>query len=539
MSDYQDYQPHSAEAFLSVPGVTDQDHDVRPLTRSKVIYFFLLIPCMWAGMSWIGGGVPFLTDLSFTTLLVICLILVATEVIAFSRRFGLGGIVLFGGALVWYIHDYFYRWFNTDFRTNFMGFTSTVVAKDAFFTTVFFFFAGMGLLLPPWRKLTNASLKIPEPANNNVYVIAIVATFLVGMIPYVFFTRESLATTLYKAMTSMRTGDGPQFTTGRTGNLNYSWGGYLAQLIQIGSTGGVLAAFYVIMLPGRGPTKWLATLNWAFWAALAFGGGARGEFLFTVLPVVVLVFLKYMLKAADRLRKFSPRAILYSAVFLFFMLFVVQVQGNYRSSGLQGADVLGTNLFQSLGNEMFSDGLLGYEYYGETFPFANANFPGATVIRPIPDVVERFAIGWIPRALWNSKPGIDTASQWYNQQISGGTADTDPNSGQAKGGTVTPSIAAGAYNAYGVPGVIEMGLLFGWLCKLSEEVLWVNLRRPLSVMFALGIAAWLFRCFRDLTPHDLYPLLIGMLFIILTVKFMQIFYGGRPAAPLVVSGEYA
>jgi hypothetical protein len=540
MSDYEHYQPQSAETFLYVPGVTDQSYDVRPLKRSKVLYMFLIVPCMWAGMSWMAGGVPFLTDLAFSTLLVMCALLVATEVVAFSRRFGLGGIVLFGGAMVWYIQDYYSNWFNVNFQTSFTGYSAAVVAKAAFGTTLFMFAAAMGLLLPPWRKLTNLTLKIPEPASNKAYFVAIVVTFLVGIIPYVFFTRESIWISLWKGMTSMRTGNGPEFTTGRTGNYNYSWGGYLAQVEQIGTTGGVLAAFYVLMIPGKGLSKWISILIWTFWAALSFGGGSRGEFLFSVLPVAVLIFLKYMVVAADRLKKFSTRAILYSAIFLFFTLFVVQIQGSFRNSGLENADVLGNNIFQNQGNAMFSSGLLGYQYFGASFPFARDSFPGATYIRAIPDVAFRFAIGWIPRVLWHDKPGIDATGQWYNRMISGGTAaNTDENSGMVTGGTVTPSVAGGAFINYGFPGVLETGLLFGWFCKLAEEILWINLRRPLSVMFALGIAAWLFRCFRDLTPQDLYPLLIGIGFIVVVFKFLEMFLG-RPTAEMpVVSGEYA
>jgi hypothetical protein len=147
MSDYENYEPHAAEAFLSVPGVTDQNYDVRPLKRSKVLHFFLIVPCMWAGISWLTGGVPFLTDLAFSTMLVICVILVATEVIAFSRRFGLGGIVLFGGAMVWYIHDYFSNWFNINFSTTFTGYTAVIVAKAAFFYVGLHFFRRDGLAL--------------------------------------------------------------------------------------------------------------------------------------------------------------------------------------------------------------------------------------------------------------------------------------------------------------------------------------------------------------------------------------------------------
>jgi len=540
MSDYEHYQPHSAEAFFAIPGVADQFHDVRPLPRSKILYLFLLVPCMWAGVSWLAGGVPFLTDLSFSTLLVMCLILIATEVIAFSRRFGLGGLVLFGGVMVWYVHDYFSNWFNIDVHVMYKAFSDAVVAKAAFATTVFIFFAAMGLLLPPWRKLTNLSLKIPEPADKSIYVIVIIATFFVGLIPYIFFSRESVLVTIWKAMTNMYGGNAPEFTTGRTGNYNYSWGGYLAQVEQIGSTGGVLAAFYVLMLPGKGLSKWIATLIWTFWAALAFGTGSRGTFLFSVLPVAALLFLRYTMIAAERLRKISPRAIIYSALFLFFTLFVIQIQGTFRGVGLQGVDVHKVSIFKSQGNDMFSEGLIGYKYFGSTFALAKDSFPGATYILPIPDIVYRFAIGWIPRVLWHNKPGIDEASQWFNRMVSGGTAaNTRVNSGTVIGGTVTPSIACIAYYRYGFPGVIQTGLVFGWLCKLGEEILWLNKRRPLSVMFALGWAAWLFRCFRDLTPQDLYPLLIGIGFIALAIKFMQVFYGGQASEPVVAYGEYA
>ncbi|MGD0138246.1 MAG: hypothetical protein ABSD28_05175 [Tepidisphaeraceae bacterium] len=540
MSDYEHYQPQSAEAFLSVPGIADPIHDVRPLKRSKALYFCLVIPCVWAGFSWFGGGVPFLTDLAFSTLLVMCLILIATETIAFSRRFGLGGMVLFGGTLVWYVHDYFVNWFNIGSHATFKPYTDAVVAKAALSTTLFIFFGAMGLLLPPWRRLTNASLKIPEPVDNGIYLYVIIATFLVGMIPFVFFTRESLPITLWKAMTNMYGHNGVEFTTGRTGNYNYSWGGYLAQVEQIGTTGGVLAAFYVLMLPGKGLSKWIATLDWAFWAALAFGTGSRGGFLYSVLPVAVLLFLKYTLIAAERLRKFSPRAIIYSGMFLFFTLFVVQIQGFFRNSGIGSVDVHKMHLFESRGNDMFTEGLLGYKYFGETFPLARDNFPGATFIRPIPDTAFRFAIMWFPRVLWHDKPGIDETGQWYNKMVSGGTAsNTTENSGPVGGGTVAPSTAGTAYLRYGFVGVIETGLLFGWLCKLTEEILRLNLRRPLSVMFALGLAAWMFRCFRDLAPQELYPLLIGIGFMALAIKFIQVFSGGQTVEPAVVSGEYA
>jgi oligosaccharide repeat unit polymerase len=292
------------------------------------------------------------------------------------------------------------------------------------------------------------------------------------------------------------------------------------------------------MLPGKGPSKWIALLIWAFWAALAFGTGARSGFLFSVLPTIVLLFFRYMLIAADRLRRFSPRAIIYPAAFLFGALFVVQIQGTFRLFGAQGIKLSEISMFKSQGNDMFSEGLNAYAYWGTVYPFANDTFPGASFIRPIPDVAFRFAIGWIPRVLWHNKPGISAAAQVYNTMGSGASATNTESGYSGGGGTVCASIAGGAYLAYGFPGVIQMGLLFGWLCKLTEEMLWLNPRRPLALMFTLGLMVYLFGAFRDLSPHGLYPLLIGMTFLILVILFMRIFYAGQKAGPPGVSVEY-
>jgi hypothetical protein len=54
-----------------------------------------------------------------------------------------------------------------------------------------------------------------------------------------------------------------------------------------------------------------------------------------------------------------------------------------------------------------------------------------------------------------------------------------------------------------------MGILYGWLCALVERGFRRANFRPAGTLFVLGLFQYMFRGFRDLTPHDLYPLLIG------------------------------
>ena len=64
------------------------------------------------------------------------------------------------------------------------------------------------------------------------------------------------------------------------------------------------------------------------------------------------------------------------------------------------------------------------------------------------------------------------------------------------------------------PGVIEGGLILGWLIMMTERVLLKSQGKPLTIMFALGLATWTFRGFRGVNFADLWALLIG--FVALT-----------------------
>jgi hypothetical protein len=507
-----------------------------PLPRSKWIFVPYLLPLALCGFSYLTGGMPLATDASFVCFVAISLGLIVMEMRNFTRRFGMGLIIIAGGALIWYGHDYYSNWLGFDFGTS-MDMPADIIAKDLFYTMLFITCAVIGLGLPPSKRILNLVRRIPEPPTTKLYFLVIMVTLFIGLIPYLFFSSYPILENIWRAMTAMRGGDGAGFTVGRSGNLNYNWGGYLAQVEEIGDFGGLVGAFYAILVPSDALTKTLAFMVWLFWCALAFGSGARGFMIYDAFPVVLLLYIKYNVRAAGLLKRFSLRAVIYSLIAAAMIYLVVQIQGTFRGVGAAGVDFKNFKVLENQGNDMFSEGLVAYAYFPDVMPHPDVTFPGAGILRPIPDLVWRWSYSWIPRVIWHGKPGLGETSQWINTQISGGSAANEEGGGTTTGGTVAVSQSGAYYMYYGVPGIVEGGLVFGWLSKMAEVLLWRSMKRPLQLLFSLGCCAYLLRSFRDLTPHDFYPLAIGIIAVSFIIFALQFFFGAPPEyQPIEVSG---
>jgi hypothetical protein len=341
--------------------------------------------------------------------------------------------------------------------------------------------------------------------------VMVMALCLIGISPYFIFVNEPFYTAIYKDMLAMRGQAGAAWTVGRTGNLNYEWGAYVVHIYQIGWLGALLGAAYALFMARSLMSKIICWAWYALWFMLVFGTGTRGYVVALGLPVAFLIFIKYHNQAAAFFRRYSVRAYLYSGFAFLLFLGFIQFQGIFRTERAEERSVADVDLLKNRGNHMFSEPLLAYQIVPSETPHPAITFPGAGVVMPIPDAVARFAIGWIPRALWRNKPGFTDFSAMYNTMMSGGSAVN------TTGATVAYSVAGGAYINYGFPGVVQIGILFGWLCVVTERVFLGNKNRLIVMLFGLGLATWMFRCFRDLTPHDLYPLLIGIVAYILLV----------------------
>ncbi|CAN5559241.1 hypothetical protein BH10PLA1_BH10PLA1_00820 [soil metagenome] len=490
------------EELVYAPTLPDE------VAQSRVMPVLLGVSVAISLISWMGNGIPMLTDLSFIWLAAVCTLAVTKELIYFPKRLRIGSITLYGGVMVWYCHDYFTNWFGIQFDV-ITHYPASTVAKGAFYTSLFVFFASLGMMLPTGGWMEKRIAAVPEPRSNKVYGLLIGLTFLFGFSPFLFFNRDPFYIGVYKSITAMRGGEGAAWTVGRDGNLNYSWGGYLAQVLQVGDVGGIMAAFFAILVPTTLIAQILCMAIWLLWTLVEFGTGARGPFLFMFLPVVGLIWIKYSAAAIRQLQSYSKKALLYTGIAVGLMLFAVQIQGSFRGVGLLEADVSQVELFKNQGNSMFSESLIAYYWYPDVFPHPYNQMPGEGAISMLPKIAMRFAISWIPRALWNNKPGFDETSNRINTEMTGGSAEN------GRGGTIATSIAGSSYIYYGSAGVVEIGLLFGWLCRCIESSLRFSFGKAFAMMIVLGLATYMFRSFRDLTPHNLYPLLIGATVMIL------------------------
>lgn len=476
------------------------------LERSPYSPLALVLPLLISGASWILGGVSWMTDLSFIFLTGICMIYLGAELLAFPRRFGIGGIVLYGGVLIWFSYDYLSHWLGHDPTSAYMAFGPDVIAKATFAHCLFVLMMSVGLLVRFHRPLTRLIHAVPEPNYPTFYLWMIIGLFLVGLIPYLLFTAEPFHVSIWRDMTAGRTAGGARWTVGRTGNVNYAWGAYAALLVQLGQIGGQLAVFYALLVARNPMSKLLAWSMWGFYLALAFGSGSRGQVVFMALPLIALMFLKYQSFAATVLGRWSQylfRAYVFTTVVALGVLFIVQFQGIYRTIGFASEQAIAgdVSLLDIQGTSMFSEGMLGYALIPDEADFFYNSIPGEKLLRPIPQAIYWFLVGPIPRALWTTKP-IDPAWEWYNTVYTGGRSTI-------AGTTISQGLVGYWYFRFGLAGVIQGGLLIGWLMSVAEKSLQHASGKPMRILMSLAFATWLFRIFRGVNFNSLYPILIG------------------------------
>ena len=460
-----------------------------------------LVPAVLVtGFSWAAGGLPTVTDLGFLLLTLACLALLVVELVRFPRRFGIGGFVLYGGVLMWFCYDYMTNYFAQPDSIARTTFSPDVIAKAAYFHALFVLMMAVGMQLPVGLWLERALDRVPEPTWHGFYFYIMLAMLAVGLSPYVFFTNEHWYEALWKEFVGGRS-SGAEWTVGRTGNLNYEWGAYIAQITQIGKVGGQFAVFYALLIARRPTAIVTGWLVWLFWLALAFGSGTRSQVAFMSLPAMALVFLKYQAMAAAFFKGLSLRAYVATGVLAVFVVFLIQFQSLFRNTSYVEAQLSDVSLTKLEGNSMFSEGMIGYDTIPRKKDFLYNSIPGESLIRPMPQTLFNFAIGPIPRALWNSKP-VDPVWEWYNTAFLG----TDDGT---QGTTIATGLVGSWYFPYGYSGVMQGGLLIGWLMILCERVLQGARGRALVILLSLAMADWLFRQFRAMNFSDLYMLAIG------------------------------
>lgn len=183
-------------------------------------------------------------------------------------------------------------------------------------------------------------------------------------------------------------------------------------------------------------------------------------------------------------------------IFAFVTLAVLTVQSNYRDSGRISFSNLEHSPFRgfSLNREV----AFIVSRYGEEEDFISRGI--YRFVLPIPETVFLFVTNPIPRVIWKSKP-IDPSFGPYNLARTGAT-------GFGATSNVTPTIPGRYYILYGIPGVIQIGLVFGLLWGwANQKIVTQGLNTPRTALLFSMFTSIMFISFRDLTPGKFYPFL--------------------------------
>jgi hypothetical protein len=489
--------------------------------RSRHQWMAFVVPVVLSGLSWMNGGAPFLTDASFLILTCLCIFFLILEFVKFPRRFGLGGILLYGGVLIWFCQDYMGHYFGKPDITV-SQFSPEVVAKAAYFHCLFILCMVFGLRITRGQWVEKLILCVPEPSSEAAYIFFVLLLNAVGFSSF-FFTKESFFAAVFHGAFEVWVGTAVEWTVGRTGNLNYNWGGYVAQLIQVGQVGGILAALVAIMVTRRVFVKVLCWSIWLYWCFFSYNGARRGEMGFMVLPAIAFLFIKYQAIVAAAFKRVSIRAYLFAGALGLALLTIIQIEGTFRAIGLIRADVSQVSLVQNVGNTMFTEGMAAYSLVPEMHPFFHNAIPGQGALEAIPRELWLMAIAPIPRALWTGKP-VDEQWEWYNQVATGDV------SGRV-GTTISTGLVGTWYFNYGVAGVVEGGIFVGWLMVLGERCLRRSLDRPMGIFLSLGYAVWLFRAYRNFEYQDLVEFAVGVFVLWVFSRALRPVFGVVPADP--------
>lgn len=490
---------------------------------SQVLFF---IPSFVAALvSYFAGGIQTLNDFAWLVMTALCIVFLLGEFRSFSFRWGIGGMLLYGGSLVWLCYDYMVHWFGLNIfksAAGLYGYSPATLARSTLAHTIFIPMMVLGMRIRLGGHLENWITKLPGPRSSRAWVILFLTMFLIGLIPYIFFTRDGLFVSLWNEFWAGRAGTGAAWTVGRTGNANYSYGAYLAQVLQVGTFGSILASYWAITYARTWTGRLLAFLLWLPALGTAFGSGARSNVVLLFIPAIGFLFMRFQAEAANRGRRVSLRAYGWLVGLLLTVLAIVQVQIAFRSVGFSDIDTSKVSFSADKieGNAMFSEGLPGFEQIPEYIEPFYDRVPGQAIVMPVLDSAYWFFVSPFPRALWTTKP-LDPVGIWYNKLV-----------GHTENGVEGTTIASGAVGAwyfrFGWWGAIEGGLFVGFFMGMVERMLRNYGNRPLTVFISLALATFIFRAYRGWNYLDLHPVLVGVGGLIIMYIPIRLLTGDRP-----------
>ena len=327
--------------------------------------------------------------------------------------------------------------------------------------------------------------------NPRVLWRLVVCCAVVGFAPVLIYSGWQLID-LLKGILGMRQTWGGLIGRGR-------YGGFREAMLQLENFVTGVAPFAVILLLDRrsGVFQRILCGIVAIWPVLrGFGSGTRSAFLLALLPVLAVIYYRSSPKTQRR-----TIAVGLCATPLVYALMAAIVES--RNSGEFSWEA--RNRATYVGNEMFQELLYITNKVPDSVPYQLGGSYLVQLCAPI------------PRFLWPGKPSLETGIMMAELR-----GDVDKRTGQAYY-TRSPGILGEMYLNCGLPGLVLLNMLGGWLVRGWDRIaLRYSFSLPTMVFYLAGLAA-LYFLGRSFTVQTLYP--IG--FFVAAVCFLSFMYPPR------------
>ncbi|MCR4411186.1 MAG: oligosaccharide repeat unit polymerase [Thermoguttaceae bacterium] len=340
------------------------------------------------------------------------------------------------------------------------------------------------------RREARALDRLRGPANAWEAVCWTLGFLALGLVPFVTLGEghNALSAVINTALAARSQTGYQQFDTVGAASEHAA---YLV-LVNALTVVPVVAAYALIALRRSPMTTAILVVSLALGLLLTASGGGRTRFAWAVLPVALFCGVRAVETHNGKYLKLTMVAVVFTAT-------VWGAQLQYRLQGWADVGEDGLDLRSGLQNDLAAELAFIAENYPHREPFYGGDGAFERALRPIPDLLLLFATSPIPRRLWPGKP-IDASWADLNYLRTG--AD-----GLESTTNITATVMGRAYVNYGWFGVVEIGLLMGFLCRAVDRWLERSRGKPFHTLLGCCAGYYLFISARDLTPGWLYPLL--------------------------------
>ena len=328
--------------------------------------------------------------------------------------------------------------------------------------------------------------------SKKIHVGLLFSFIVISVIPFLFYGSEGIISNLLNNILARQSGY-VAFSSGGLGNENP----IILLLIQFLPT--ILIILGVLFFENKGFKRLLIVTLIFILMILYISLGGRGG----VTMIILSLILYYNFRPSKK--KFMVFNIL-TMLFIIMQILSYQINSREINKNTQRSATEGSDLNKELAYIS--------KQYGEKIPFTDSDNILESIIKPIPEILLLFITNPIPRIIWENKP-YDSSFGKYNFLRLGST-------GYDIGSNITPTVPGRFYMKYGFIGVLQIGLIIGFIWGFINRQIYFNYRNNNTlIIISISLSVTLFVCTRDLTPGKFYPLLFLYLFYKINSMLMK------------------